>query len=272
MKRLLPIFAAVCAVLLLPGCNSREVLVTKAVNLGFRIGKVTGTKVYFSTHPDNQDATYIFFCHSEEHPLYNETDSYAARERIRYLEEVTDLIEQDEKSIGGSFADYFCYRGSRTLKITRLSSNTQYRILIFQINPKTHAIIGDVISEVFRTKEVPQKPMSFSFAGKANTIVISPSDMERTYFWSFDRISRIVDNYGTPYSFLYEVLDMYEAYGFADHVLSKGNVHYDVPPNQLWEGEEYCVCAIGYEDGEINSDEGEWYFVYRDGQFFPTNE
>ncbi len=267
MKRVRPILTAACAVLLFLGCSSREVLVTKAVDLGFEIEQVTGTKIIFTVNPDNQDASYIFCCIPEEHPDYELSDRDAALHHLDYLNRVSEKMTGGEVAL--SFSDNFCYRGSRRLKIDRLSRNTLFRILIFQVNPKTHAIIGNVISEQVRTKDVPMKPLSFTITGKEKTLFISPSDPELTYFWSFDRVARIEDNYDNTYSFLYYLLDMYEDYGFAEHVLSKGDIRYQLPPNQLWEGEEYCICAIGYEDGEIISDETEWRFIYRNGSIIP---
>ena len=271
MRRVFLILAAVCAALLLPGCTAREVLVTKAVSLGLEIENVTGSKVAFSITPGNENASYIFFCVSENHSDFDLPEKEAAQ---RYLTFLTDSPNQNQteriQPAMENFSDNCCYRGSRRLKITLLSSNTLYKVLLFQVNPKTRAIIGDVVSETFRTKEVPQKQMNFQMGVERNTLIITPSDHDRTYFWSFDRVTRIYDDYAGIYFFLYSMLDMYEEYGFAEHILSKGTVRYEIPIDQLWEGEDYCVCAIGYEDGEINSEEGSWYFYCRDGIVLPA--
>ena len=269
MRRLLLILTAAFAALLLPGCSSREVLVTKAVDLELKIESVTGTKVIFSIKPDNEDATYIFCCILEDQPQFEQTDKEVAEDYIAYLEAMTEQMPRGQEQIG-SFSDFGCYRGTRKLKIEHLTSDKTFRLLLFQVNPKTHAVIGKISSEIFHTKAVTMSQMDFYFASKQNTLVITPSDMEHTYFWSFDRSERISDDHGSPYFFLYSLLDVYEEYGFAEHVLSKGTVQYDFPADQLWEGEEYCACAVGYENGEITSEESVWYFIYEKGAIIPV--
>ena len=267
------ILTAALAALPLLGCTAREVLVTQAVDLELKIEEVTGTKVVFSITPSNENASYIFFSLSEHHPDFGLPDKEAAQEYLDYLQGLSEerpspnqnVRPTDQEPIG-SFSDIYCYHGRRKTKLTLLSNNTQFKVLLFQVNPKTREIIGNVISEVIRTHEVTKKPMYFSISSKQSTLVITPSDPERTYFWSFDRSERMYDNYGSPYLFLYSLMDVYEDYGFSEHVLSKGDVYYEIPPDQLWKDEEYCVCAIGYEDGEITSEESWWYFVCRDGE------
>ena len=107
---------AVCAVLLFPGCSSREVLVTKAVDLGFKIERVTGSKVIFSVNPTNEDACYIYCCVSEGHPQFELSDLEAARNYIAYVEGLSEQWPEGKEPIGG-FPDNFCYRGSRKLKL-----------------------------------------------------------------------------------------------------------------------------------------------------------
>ena len=48
------------------------------------------------------------------------------------------------------------------------------------------------------------------------------------------------------------LIDMYEDYGFAEPMLSRGVVSIPIEEGSLREGETYCIAAIGYEGGEIN--------------------
>ena len=256
MRRILYIITAALA---LAGCNAKEILVTKPVDLGLRIEKVSGSKADFHVSAGNENATYIFFTLPEGHPLFDKPEREAAQEHIAYLKR----LYQGQNPIGtaaaqeerlGSFTDFACYKGSRTLELRYLSTDTEYKLLLFQIHPKTHEILGDVRSERFHTKAVEMKELYFSFSFDGDVLTITPSDPDRDYVWGFERVARIEDDYDRdPFFYIYALIDMYEDYGFIEHRFCRGTVEHDMSRERLREGEPYHIIAIGYENGEINS-------------------
>ena len=270
MRRFLYI---ITAALTLAGCTAREILVTKPVTMGLKIESVSGTKVTFSVSAGDENATYIFFTTSEEEPLFNKPENEAAKEHIAYLEmlynsrdEATAVAPNGYKV--SDFADFACFRGSRTLELLYLSNDTEYKLLLFQINPMTHEILGRVHSERFHTKAVVKKPFECEFSFNGDILIVAPSDQSMSYVWCFERMSRIDDDYAhDAFSYIYSLIDMYEDYGFIDHRLCRGTVEHDMSTERIREDDIYVVVAIGYEDGEINSDSAEEFFCLRNGEY-----
>lgn len=259
MTRIHACLAALLAALVLAGCTAKEIIVATPVDLGVEIRSVTGTKVNFQVTAGNQDACYIYFTLSKQHLDFDIPEKEAARNYLDYLEEVYN--EQEEHI--GSFADWACYRGSREVRLMHLSSGVRYKLLLFQVHPGTREIIGDVRSVIFQTPEVPMTPMDISFALKGTTLIITPSDPGCGYIWSVDRLSRINDDFGSPYFYLYSVIDMFERYGFIEALICKGPDSYEIPVESLWQRETYCVCAVAYDQGEITSYDYSFYFTLR---------
>ena len=272
MKRFIPILAASLAAFLLWGCTPREVVVSRPVKLDLKIEKVTGTKVVFSVTSSNENACYAHFTLSEGHPAFDRPEKEVARE---YLDVVADMWEggqkentdfyEPEEGVKMRFSDFALFRGSRKLKQIFLSSNTDFKLILVQVNPRTHQIIGEPLSERFHTKAVPMKPLEFNFTVEDHTLRSTPSDPEQTYFWAVDRLERIEDNYSDAYTYMYSLIDMYEDYGFVERILSKGTVTVDFDRDQLWDDYPYVASAFGYSDGEICSAESDWFFVSSDG-------
>ncbi len=259
MTRFHACLAAILAALVLAGCTAKEIIVATPVGLGAEILSVTGSKVKFRVTAGSQDACYVYFTVSNLQEDFDRPEKELARNHLDYLEEVYN--EQEEHI--GSFADWACYRGSREVRILNLSSGVRYKLLLFQVHPGTREIIGDVRSVIFQTPEVPMTPLDISFALKGTTLIITPSDPGCGYIWSVDRLSRINDDFGSPYFYLYNLIDMFELYGFAEALLCTGTVTYDLPVESLWQHEIYCVSAIAYEDGEITSYDDSFYFSLR---------
>jgi hypothetical protein len=252
----------VLCVLLLAGCTAKEVIVTKAVNLSLKIEEVKGTKVIFTITSDNPDAYYSY-------TLWHDPNTSDAL----LLEYLTDVAEQDYtiKTENGavqvaSFADLNAFRGSRTLRATRLTPDTDYKVLVFQINPTTHEPIGKILSEVIHTKAVKNTPMKFDFFFEGKTVTVVPSDPARTYYWEYNNLRLMYDNFNWSYGWYYSLVDMYEQYGFMGNLLSKGKVVYDASRDHFEEGEVYSAIAAAYEGGEQTSDYVECLFKYENGK------
>lgn len=269
MRRFLSLLAVLGAALLPFACTPHDIVVGREVDLQLKIEKVGGSKVEFSILTSNENAWYTFFIVPESDPSFELSDKEAALEYIRYLEDLregkgeqmADLPRKPE----GRFEDFAFYRGSRKLKIQFLADDTDYRLILYQVHPKTHELIGKGCGETFHTPEITIKPMAFEFIAEKNVLTITPSDDERTYIWGILRNDQMLDDYYGPFYYLYSLIDMYEDYGFAEPMLSRGVVSIPIEEGSLREGETYCIAAIGYEDGEISSEDSSWLFTLRSG-------
>ena len=259
------LFISTCT-LLLAACTGKEILVTDPVDLNFKLEEVQGSRIIFSADPTNPDACYAYgIIHYSVEDLYNMGD----RELAEYLIERDKQSYETRKEYGellGSFVDYCCYRGGRTLRITNILSDTDYRLLVYQVNPKTCELLGNVVSVNLHTLPVSKQEMHFSFEVQGDKMTITPDDPERTYYWDYDLQSRIYDNYMSPFAFYYSLLDMFDEYGFMKEVYSKGVEVYDFEPDRLIEGELYVLMASACEDEEITSQVTELTFVCQNGK------
>ena len=256
-------------VLLLAGCTGKVIMVTSPANLSFKIDQVKAQKVRFTVSIDNADAYYGYFIANLE--MEEENFSQMSDKQLADLWlEIEKLNYESRTSFepyNSTLVDVSCYRGSRTLKDTYLSRDNSYRLIVFQVNPKDFTIIGDIKGETFHTPAVEMKDVDFTFQVDGSELIIIPSDSECTYYWDFESEDRIFDDYLSPYSYLFYVVDMYEDYGFMGNVLSKGPVRHDMAREHLNDDTYYNVVAAAYdaEQGEICSEYRIFEFVYKDG-------
>lgn len=253
------------ALLLLGGCTAKEVLITEPVSLDLKIEQVKGSKIVFTVTPGNPDACYAVSVLPANLAEYDMPD----REMALYLLSIGADTFRNRKKGGayeGSFADMWCFRGTRTHRATRLDSDTDHRLLVFQVNPSTQTLIGDVIGLTVRTKPVQMRELSFSYKLNGHVLTITPSDPELPYYWDYDRESRVYDNYNWPYGYFYSLVDMYDQYGFVDKVYSQGPEDYDFSGDWLKDGETYLLTAGACEDGEITSRVSALTLLYKDGK------
>lgn len=238
--------------LLLGACTGREILVTEPTALNVKMVEVKGSKIIFSVNPDNQDATYAYSICSEGGDLYPASFREQARTMVKLWEE-SEYNKELNRSSDASFSDIYFYRGSRTIRITALQDDYNYKLAVFQIDPVTHEILGTVFGEQIHTPAVKKEDLHFTFQADGEVLTIIPSDQERIYYWDFDPVSRVYDNFFWPKSFIYNLLEMYDQYGFSDEVYSMGTEEYDFSTHHLMGGEEHIVVASACDDGEITS-------------------
>ena len=242
------------ACLLMTGCTAKEILVSKPVDIVVSLDKITGTKVVFSIKVSNQDAHYCFSLFPAESDEYfhgtdkEEADYYFGLDQLSYNNK-NDYGEQN-----CSFTEYACFRGDRTLKRTRLSSGVKYKLIVYQVDPVGEKVLGNVVSKEFTTKSVEKKDLTFDFNFVRSIVTITPSDPERTYYWDFERDSRIYSDFMSPFGYFYSVLDMYDDYGFIDNILVKGEIVYNFNRDAIREGETYTLTAASCSGGEIDSE------------------
>lgn len=258
----------IMGVLLLAGCTGKEVLVTKEVNLSLKIDEVKGTKVIISITSDNPDAYYSYCLWHD----MNVSESVLLEYLTTVAEEDYNIKKENGALKLASFVDLNCYRGSRTLRATGLTPDTDYKVVVFQLNPTTHEPIGKILSEIIHTKPVNRVPLDIAFSFEGKTITVVPSDQNRTYYWEYDNEQVIYDNFNWPFGWYYSIMDMYEQYGFMNNLLSKGTEVYDAGRDHFEEGEVCVIVAAAYEDGEITSDYVEVSFIYQNGSLAPYGQ
>ena len=258
------LFIAACT-LLLAGCTAKEILITEPTNLGFKLEEVKGSKIVFTMDPANQDASYTYaLCHSSV-PEYDLPDRQLAQYFLDVLIESYETISKN-KDVTASFVDMSCYRGARTLRINGITPDQDYKLLVFQVNPKTLEILGDVIFTPIHTLPVEMTNLSFTFQTKGEVMTITPSDPDCLYYWDYDPSERIYDNYNGPEGFFYHLIDMFDEYGFMDEVYSRGAEKYDFSEDKLRAGKEYIIVAGSCKDGEMTSKVQIMSFIYVKGK------
>ena len=94
---------------------------------------------------------------------------------------------------------------------------------------------------------------------------------DRPYYWDYDSTARIYNTYFLPYTFFYDLVDMYDQYGVSK-VNSIGEESYDFSEDNLIEGWSYTLTAGACEDGEIVSEVSILSLKYQNGKMEITSE
>jgi hypothetical protein len=231
--------------LLLTSCNRQEI---RPAQLKVQLEHVSGSRASITVVPENLHAYYTYVLVSENDKNYNHPADEICREEIHRMEISYPDFEQ------GSFTDVFCYRGSRRLTMRTLSNDMDFKFIVFQINPKTHELIGDPIVSEFHTKPVPSRDMNFAINFEGDVLHITPSDENFTYIWQYEE-SEIIENiYHLATAYLYMVVEMYMEYGFLEWVYTKGAIEWDLVDNDnLIDNTEYTLAVCGCEEGEFTT-------------------
>lgn len=244
-------FIAVCT-LLLAGCTAKVVLVTEPTNLNFELQEVKGSRIIFKMDPANPEACYTYgVCHSSIEE-YNLPDKQLAQ---HILEVAIESYENKEKiqDVTASFVDISCYRGSRVFRIKNITSGQDYKLVVFQVNPKTLEVLGDVVCTPIHTPSLEMVDLRFSFQTNGEVMTITPSDPNCIYYWDYDTSERIYDDNNGPKGYFSHLIDMFDEYGFMEEVYSKGPEEYDFSEDRLRAGKEYLIVAGACKDGEVVS-------------------
>jgi hypothetical protein len=258
------IFIAACT-LLLAGCTAKEVLVTEPVSLNFELQEVKGSKVIFNMDPASPDAFYTFGLCPSSMEEYDLPDKQLAQFLLDLKKESYEVVSQNIGTTS-SFLDFSCFKGARTLRLTDITPDEDYKLVIFQVNPKTLEILGDELCIHFHTLPIEMTDLSFTFETEGDVMTIIPSDPDCLYYWDYDPSARIYDDYNGPRGFFYHLLDMFDEYGFMDEVYSKGAEQYDFSKDNLVVGREYIIVAGACKDGEMTSPLQTMSFIYVRGR------
>ena len=235
------VFVCLMALAALWSCKKEPVVTTPC---GFQISAdwIKGTRAAFTVTPDNPHAWYTGGILPCDHPLYNSTDQAI----IRYQQEIMDarLAEVNaDSSQEGDYFDMFCYKGTRSVTFKYMSPGIENKLVVFQINPKTREAIGPLHTFVFQNLPVPEVELHFTIQYKDNWFRILPSNKETTWFWEYELEAKVDDIYSHPYYFFYDIIDMYDEYGFLEPALSQGDDEWELPRDDrsIREGVNYTM-------------------------------
>lgn len=253
---------AVC-MLLLAGCTPLEIDVTTAVPLHMKVEEVKGSKIIFSMDPEDPNAWYGYGLVPSVTEEYKMTDRELARFYAEGYLESYEIVKKDTDRIT-TFLDMYYMRGSRTIRATTLGPDTEYRLVVYQINPKTFEVMDNIQSATLHTLPIDMEDMDFAIKMDNGILDIVPSDPDRVYYWDYDLSARIYDNYLWSYGYFYHLLDMLDEYGFMGEMYSQGGESYNLKADHLVNGTAYTLVAGATEDGEITSPVTVVEFTYYD--------
>lgn len=242
---------------ILAGCTGKDIRITEPVNLNLKIDRVKANKVAFTVTCNDPNAQYTYAIQ-----CLDDNPAVAAMSKRELAEYILSLEKQDYEVRDGyigfqaNLVDVTCFRGSRSLKYNHLAPDTNFRLIVFQVNPDDFTPLGDILTEDFRTRSIEKADLSFTFSLEGTVLTITPSDNGLSYYWDYESEDRIYDDYMGPENYFFSIVDMYEDYGFMKNVVLRGPVSYDLSKDKLKEGVRYIVVAAGYdtEQEEINTD------------------
>lgn len=235
----------VLSLFLLAGCQKGELLPTE---IKVKAESVSGSRARFTVAPANSRAYYSYVLVGSNDENFDKAAIDLCYDEIQRMEESMDYFDN------GSFTDIFCYQGNRQLTMKMLASDMDFKFIVFQINPKTHELLGEPIVCEFHTKPVPERDLHFQVDFVADELHITPSDDNLTYFWSYDETEMIYDTYSSASNYLYSMAGMYQEYGFMDYFYYQGPcVWYLSLEDNMKDGTEYTLVIAGCENGEFTT-------------------
>lgn len=230
---------------LLTGCNREEVI---PAEIKVNVEKVTGSRASITVVPANLHAyySYVLVCQDDE--------SFHASASDICNREIQRMVENYSYFDSGSFTDVFCFRGSRRLTMRSLANDKDFKFILFQINPKTHQIIGEPIVREFHTQTVPERDLRFSIDFDGDVLRITPSDDNLTYVWQYEETGIIEDIYLNATSYLYMLVEMYMEYGFLDMAYEQGPLEWNLSTDDnLIDNTEHTLVVCGCEEAEFTT-------------------
>lgn len=258
MRRILVLLSLV--LLLLPSC-SKDYGSEKVSELRIELDGLVGTRVRIMVASMNTKAYYSYVQLASQDEYYSASSEEVAKYEIGRMEDNYEYY--DELDIKGSFLDVFCYQGSRQFSVRGLTPDTDFRYIFFQLHPKTHALIGEPVEVKFRTKPVPERDLTFDVQIVDNQIWIHPSDLSLTYFWQYEDNDIIEDAYFFPQEYLYELMSLYDEYGFLESELTKGPDVWNFADDKWFQPGKECTLVIaGCENGDFTTHPQQLVFRY----------
>lgn len=255
MRRILRSFFCFALVLASSSCTKENSTTESEIRV--ELTSVGGSRARITVASMNRKAYYSYVQLSTQEEDYSAPASVAVAHAIAFMESSYQYYEK------GSFTDVFCYQGSRQFTISSILPDSDYRFIVFQMHPKKHTLIGEPIEITYHTKPVTLRELSFDVQVDGEKIGIAPSDPRLTYIWDYEESGIIEDKYFFPQSYLYNLVGMYDEYGFLDTELSRGLEYwYFADDKKLEAEEEFTLVIAGCEDAEFTTSPMQMRFVW----------
>lgn len=259
----------VVAGLLLCACMGKEKGSVKPTTFGVSVEEVHGTSVEFTIHPEDEQAWYAYTILNEYYEIaYNWDDKAVADNEFEVMRNSYEYYYQEQVNNTASFSDIFCYKGTRRFTEKFLVPDTDYRIVVFQLDPYKRAVTGGTCSEYLRTREVEYSDATFDIRFSGDTLRIIPSDASVTYFWDCNESIFVEEDFGGQDYYFRMLVYMYQEYNFMENLLHRGTLEwvFSRDDKSIKENDRRAVMVAGYADGEINTPLTTATFIYhRDG-------
>lgn len=263
MRKVLLLTACLLSLL---GC-SKEQISSRPCSFDVNLTSVKGNKVHFTITPSNPEAYYTYSLEWEGGDGYGLYGSVLMEYEMEKVMELYDLYKYyDGEQL--DFADVFCYQGTTERTQMFLDRNTNYKLVVFQVNPWKREGIGYPREILFRTADYKLVDLHFDLQFQGDTLHIHPSDPDVHYLWDYETVEIIESEYASPFNYFYKLADMYEQYGFLETVYSQGDEEWVFPRDDagMPEGQNWYLILAGYQDGDLNSDETLVKFTWSPGE------
>lgn len=243
MKRLL--LFIVLSLLLFAGCQREELLPTE---IKVKMESLTSSRVRFTVAPANPHAYYTYILVSEQEVTFDKPATEICKNEILDMEDAMTYFQSND------FLDIYFFQGSRQFNIGSLHDDLDFKFIVFQINPKTHELLGDPVVISFHTKPATQQYLQFQVNFEGDLMTITPSDDSISYFWQYEEDDLIYSVYGGATSYLYAIAGMYQEYGFLEYSYSFGPSVCDLSAESaMQDGALYTLVICGCEEGEFTT-------------------
>lgn len=260
MRRFTILCLAIC---LLASCSKYRVDIPAEFRA--ELTSVSGSNARITVAALNPDAYYIYFTISEYDPDFDMDAMQLCLNEMEIMKESMVYFSKE------SFTDIFCQRGSRQFSLD-ITGDTEFKFILFQINPRNLKILGDPIVVQFHTLPLANRDMHFDVKFEGSTVTITPTTDEYTYFWDYDAKDIVLGYYPFPISFLSSLIDMYDEYGFLDSMYSKGTDVWDFSNDKALDPGDECVMVIcGCENGSVTTLDMTIIFRYNPGNIEVLN-
>lgn len=259
------ILLAAC-LLTLAAC-SKEQISSRPCEFDVKITDLKGDKIRFTITPSNPEAYYAYMLEPDYWESYHLTGDALLQREMEQLITNFELFDLD-KNPNVDFADAFCYQDQADLVQLFLDRQTNYKLVVIQVNPWKKEGIGTPKEVYFRTPDVEFVDLHFQLTFDGDVLHIHPSDPAAPYYWEYEEVEIVDNEYNSPIVYYHTIVDMYEQYGFMDSLVSRGDNDWVFPldDKSLPAGKECYLILASYRDGEINSDETIVKFIWSPGE------
>lgn len=243
MKRALIFAAAAMAAAAFSGCGKD--LVTED-SFFIDISRIAPRRIYVDITPENNDFYYYFgVVPAEDFERYPGEKAFVD-DVFRNLHKMYDDIKDIGEGDPVPFNDAMLYKGSMYRSITELTPLTDYFLYAIKCDRKGNPMTP-VITNWFKTADADYSEIKFTAKAEGTTITVVP-DRNDPYYWDYELVSTVRNDYGTPEMYYWSTVEMLYEYDLLESQLSRGNDSEDMAAfYELEAGDLLYLVAGGYE-------------------------